>query len=218
MRFFLTVLIAALVVLCAFVVQKAISASRRRSAFPTEYEYGKECEMLVNSLLRSSFSRKSVLGNLYFPVVRGNDTLWTEVDVVCVTHGGIVVCEVKGAKGEIDNPLEGDWTQKYKDKELVFHNPYVQNKGHIVAVRNALERAGYRNIPLYNVVVFTDKAVRFTNRYSWLMRADKVVEFTSRLDDKNDLKLKDIKMIRSALAAYKVKHEPTAAEQYRKVR
>ncbi len=213
MKVILPLLIVLLVGVAAYAIQTAIRNSRERSSGAEAY--GRECERQVFGMLRSVLPSKNVFGNLFFPIAKDGKTLWTETDAVCVTRGGIIVIEVKGAKGVIDNPAEKDWTQKYGDKELTFHNPYEQNKGHVVAVKKVLARAGITGAPVYNIVVFTDNAARFTNRYPWLMHAEKAVDFAALLDDKPVLDRKTVKAARDALSPYTERRAPTAAMQYR---
>ena len=186
MRFLIPFLLIIIAVAAYFIISKAIESSKRRMSGAKD-EYGKACELTVYNVLRTSQSHKNVFSNLYFPVDRGGEILWTETDVVCITHGGIVVIEVKGLKGTIDNPESGDW----------------------------LERSGLRNVPVFNAVVFTEKNVRFTNRYKWLMRLDRISDFVCETDDRNALKKQDIKALRAVLNNYTKRREPSAAAMYR---
>ena len=212
MKVILPLFIILLVCVITYAVSKAIKRSRCRSSSGAE-EYGRDCEMLVYDLLRSVLPGNNVFCNLFFPVKKEDRVLWTETDSVCVTRGGVIVIEVKGAKGVIENPEQGDWTQRYGEKVLSFHNPYEQNKGHVIAVKKALGKAGITNVPVYNLVVFTDKNARFTNRYPWLMRADKALEFAAMLDDKAVIDKKTVAGVRKALTPYTKRREPTAAKQ-----
>ncbi len=214
MKVILPLFILILVCLAAYAGRKAILGSRK-SLGSGQDAYGRECELTVYDLLRSVLPGKRVFCNLYFPVARDGETLWTETDTVCVTRGGLIAVEVKGFKGVIDNPAEGDWTQRYGEKELSFHNPYEQNKGHVVAIKKALSKKGITGLPVYNIVVYTDKSVRFTNQYPWLMRADRALEFAALLDDKTAMDKKTAKAASEVLSAYTKRREPTAAMQYR---
>ncbi|MBQ7160381.1 MAG: NERD domain-containing protein [Clostridia bacterium] len=214
MKVVLPLFIIVIVGLAAYLIQKAIRSSKETELSGPE-AYGQECERLVYGLMRSNLPSKSVFQNLYFPVAKDGRTLWTETDTVCVTRGGVIAVEVKGAKGVIEDPPEGDWTQRYGEKVLSFHNPYEQNKGHVIAVKKALARDGISGVPVYNVVVFTDRNARFTNKYPWLMHAEKAVDFATLLDDKPVLDKKMIKAVREALSDYTERRAPTAAMQYR---
>ena len=101
----------------------------------------------------------------------------------------------------------------YKDKVLKFQNPHEQNHGHVIAVENALKRAGIMQLPVYNVVVFTEQDVKFRNRYKWLMRPEQIIDFVTQLDDKFAMSGKDIKNVSAVLEKYRKQHKPTAAKR-----
>ena len=76
-------------------------------------QYGRDREYFIYEMLANAFNKNTTFRNLYFPVVTKEGTFDTEVDVVCVTRGGIAVIEVKGSKGIIDSPPADTWRQRY---------------------------------------------------------------------------------------------------------
>ncbi len=158
-------------------------------------QYGRDREYFIYEMLANAFNNSTVFRNLYFPVVTKEGTFDTEVDIVCVTRGGIAVIEVKGSKGIIDSPPADTWRQRYGKKVLKFENPYNQNEGHVKAIRNALSKRGVTNVPIKNYVVFTDIHTQFSHRYPWLLRSDNVVDTLERLDDKLILTRRDQRII-----------------------
>ena len=208
------VLISILAAICFLALGRAIESAKLRNQRKRSKDYGDECELYVYSLLRDFLPYKNVYRNMYFPVYKSGEVLWTEVDVVAVTHAGVSVIEVKGLKGVIDSPAEGDWTQKYGDKLLKFRNPHTQNEGHVIAVKNALKRAGLENVAVDNAVVFTEQTVKFTQTHPWLFKNYQIVDHLSALDDRNALDRKDLKAVNAALAAYTKKRPNTAAQYY----
>lgn len=213
MKYFVFILIIAAVAVATVLIGRSIKISHGRSSSSKMLWYGRDREYYIYEMLSSYFPRKNIFRNLCFPVKKGDEKLWTEVDIVCVTHGGVVVIEVKGAKGHIDNPERGEWTQRYGEKVLKFQNPHEQNHGHVIAVENALKREGIMKLPIYNVVVFTEQNVKFRNRYKWLMRPEQIVDFVAELDDKLAMSRKDIKNIDAVFEKYKKQHKPTAAKR-----
>ena len=158
-------------------------------------QYGRNREYFIYEMLTNAFNKNTVFRNLYFPVVTKEGTFDTEVDVVCVTRGGVAVIEVKGSKGAIDSPPSDTWVQRYGKKVLRFENPYIQNEGHIKAIRNALGEKGITNVPIKNYLVFTDIHTRFSHRYPWLLRSNNVVETIEMLDDRLILTRRDQRII-----------------------
>ncbi len=178
-------------------------------------QYGRNREYFIYEMLANAFNKDTVLRNLYFPVITKEGTFDTEVDIVCVTRGGIAVIEVKGNKGIIDSSPGDTWRQRYGKKVLKFENPYKQNEGHIKAIRKALENKGVTNVPIKNYVVFTDIHAKFTHRYPWLLRSDNVVETLERLDDMLILTRRDQRIIAQIMRNHRRKRHMTFKQKYR---
>ena len=172
-------------------------------------QYGRDREYFIYEMLSNTFTKGSVLRNLYFPVVTKEGTFDTEVDIVCVTRGGIAVLEIKGIKGKINSPPAKTWTQRYGKKIIQFENPYIQNEGHVKAITNALEKRGISNVPIRNYVVFTDIHTQFTHNYPWLLRSDNLVDTIERLDDKLVLTRRDQRIISQIMKNHKRRRHMT---------
>lgn len=179
-------------------------------------QYGREREYFIYEMLRSAFGSDRVMKNLYFAVPTKEGVFDTEVDIVCITRGGISVIEVKGSKGLIDTPKDGQWCQRYQKKERYFENPYYQNQTHVMAVKRSLENAGISNVPIYNFVVFTDIKVKFTREYPWLVRSDRLLEITEDLDDKLILTRRDMRNIAKVIARHKKPRHTTFKTKFRR--
>ena len=203
------ILLIAFAVAITYLIGRSVKNSHAKNEAAQILWYGNDREYFIYEMLASAFPRKDVFRNLYCPIKLPEKVLYTEVDIVVVTHGGVVVIEVKGHKGNIDNPSDGDWCQRYKDKVLTFKNPYRQNEVHVKAIENLLKRAGILNVPVYNAVVFADKNVRFINSYKWLFKADNIVDYISSLDDRFALSGKDIKNISGVISKYTKKRTDT---------
>ena len=212
----LIILISLAAVVLFFALGRAAASADRRAARRRSDEYGAQRERYLYSVLRSYFPSRNVHLNLYFPVKKQDETLWTETDVTVVTRAGVCVIEVKGFKGMIDSPEAGDWTQRRGDKVVQFQNPREQNEGHVIAVRNALRRAGLGDVQVFNAVVFTEENVKFTQTHPWLFVNYQIIDYLAKLDDSNALTRKDVKSVNAALAPYAKKRNNTAARAYAK--
>lgn len=177
-------------------------------------QYGRDREFFIYEMLTNAFAGSTVFRNLYFPVRTKEGVFDTEVDIVCVTRGGIAVIEVKGNKGTVDSPPTGSWCQRNGKKLLRFENPYVQNEGHVKAIAKALEKKGITNVPIKNYVVFTDIHTQFTHHYPWLLRSDNVVESMERLDDKLILTRRDQRIISQIMKNHKRRKHMTFKQKY----
>ncbi|MBQ4562541.1 MAG: NERD domain-containing protein [Clostridia bacterium] len=191
------------IVALTFVIIYSLMQIMGKSNAAKILQYGRDREYFIYEMLTNAFNKDTVLHNLYFPVVTKEGTFDTEVDIVCVTRGGIAVIEVKGNKGMIHCPPSDTWRQRYGKKVLQFKNPYIQNEGHIKAIRKALEKKGLSNVPIKNYVVFTDIHTQFSHRYPWLIRSDNIVETLERLDDKLILTRRDQRIIAQIMRNHK---------------
>lgn len=212
---FLLFLILGIIGLTLFIVYYMMMLMGRMNA-ARMLQYGRDREYFIYEMLRSAFGSDRVMKNLYFPVPTKEGVFDTEVDIVCITRGGVSVIEVKGSKGVIDTPMDGPWCQRYGKKERFFENPYYQNQTHAAALKRALEKAGITNVPIYNYVVFTDIKVRFTHNYPWLVRSDKLLEVTERLDDKLILTRRDVRNITQVIKRHKRPRHTTFKAKFRR--
>lgn len=97
-----------------------------------------------------------MLFNLYLPKPDGTTT---EIDDLLINRAGIFVIESKFYSGWIfGNEGDAQWTQtlpagRQKSEKNRFPNPVRQNKGHIAA----LQRIVGNDVPIFSVVVFSDR-------------------------------------------------------------
>lgn len=102
------------------------------------------------------------LFNVYLPK-KSNNQETTEIDVIAITHYGIMVFESKNYGGWIfGDEKSAKWCQSLpaskgsKSQKEYFFNPINQNKGHISALKQLLEEKGI-NVPYWNVIVFSER-------------------------------------------------------------
>lgn len=181
-------------------------------------QYGRDREYFIYEMLTTAFAGGTVMKNLYFPVPTKEGVFDTEIDVVCVTRGGIAVIEVKGMKGKINNPPSGPWVQRHEKKVVRFENPYIQNEGHVNAIRRTLNLKGITNVPIRNYVVFTDTNTEFTHRYPWLLRSDNLVYALERFDDRLTLTRRDQRILSQIMRNHRRRRHPTFAQKEQKGR
>lgn len=92
------------------------------------------------------------LQNIYVQHASGT---YTQLDHIVVTAGGIFVIETKNYTGVIvGDGTQSEWTQQIGQHEYAFYNPCWQNAGHVRALQQYVER----DIPIFSLVVFHDKA------------------------------------------------------------
>jgi len=163
-------------------------------------KYGRQSEDFIYNLLRTHYSANNILRNAYYRL--GNGT--TEIDIVLVASNGIQVIEVKGMKGYIENPFKGDWCQMYKNKVLMFQNPFEQNVAHIRAIQQIIRKEKIANIPIRNIVVFTDPNVKFKFKEEMLLTSNKLMPFLADLNRNKFLKSKEVRHISKILRKHQL--------------
>lgn len=108
--------------------------------------------------------RKFVLmKNLYIPSRGGT----TEIDSLLLHQTGIYVLESKNISGEITGGIEDErWNQRLNARtEHTFHNPILQNAGHIRALEHFLKENYSRaelnvdELPIFSAIIFSDRCV-----------------------------------------------------------
>lgn len=94
------------------------------------------------------------LFNVYIPTPNGT----TEIDLLMICRRGIFVFESKNYSGWIfGKESQQKWTQtlprgRGSHKEY-FYNPILQNKGHLQALQNYLDK----DVPLWSIIVFSER-------------------------------------------------------------
>jgi len=106
--------------------------------FKTVFDKGNNGEFLTFSYLEKLESYHKLMTNLYLPKKNGSTT---ETDLIMICETGIYVFESKNYSGWIfGNEKHKNWTQCFKNKQKHrFFNPIWQNKGHISALKSAVE-------------------------------------------------------------------------------
>lgn len=82
-----------------------------------------------------------------------------QIDHVLVSRRGIVCIETKNFFGKVIGTVsQRTWVQRHPSgRTREFLSPLVQNEGHIHALRELLSKHGYGDIPIYSLVVFSDR-------------------------------------------------------------
>lgn len=136
-----------------FIVILCKRAAKRRELLEevTDIHRGELSEQdLILGLRQANFPPENIFHDLYIPI--GNKR-FSQVDLVLLTHVGLIVFEVKDYSGWIfGNGKQQKWTQvlNYGKEKHRFYNPVMQNQQHISRLKAYLGQ----NIPCFSVVVF----------------------------------------------------------------
>ena len=131
---------------------------------------------LVLTLLKQGIPASTIFHDLYVKKPGGN---FSQIDVVAVTNGGIIVFEVKNIAGWIfGKGYETHWTKVLAFGKIKhqLYNPILQNESHIRNLKRSLNQFG--DIPFYSVIVFYGdcvlKNVSMVPEGTYLVKAKRV--------------------------------------------
>lgn len=119
-------------------------------------------EFKVNRTLKKIDGYK-ILNDIILETDRGT----TKIDHILIGRKGIFVIETSNYNGWIfGDDVTEYWTQTIHKKKSKFYNPVWQNRGHIKATQNCLDKK-YK-VALHSVIVFINKCelVRVTSNTS----------------------------------------------------
>lgn len=130
--------------------------------------YGRPSEEAATMFFRAQLGEGNVLENRWLECKdSAGQKMYTEIDDIIVTRGGIFCVEVKSLVGMITSDNDTVWHQSVRTrsgemKELDFRNPILQNSRHTEAVKLLLSCKGIPLPPVYNIVIFTSEKVAFS--------------------------------------------------------
>ena len=144
--------------------------------FKTIFDKGNYGEFLTFRMLEK-LGEKYILTNIYIPRSDGSTT---EIDLLMLNEKGIYVLESKNYSGWIFGDEKSKmWTQTLKGgKKSRFFNPIWQNKAHITALDEYLDRK-YTNL-MYSFIIFSErcelKKVSYTSSNVVLLKRNQLIK------------------------------------------
>lgn len=158
----------------------------KKSILTAYYDLGSYGEYLIYKNL--TFAEKQGAKFLFNVYLYKNETETTEIDVLLITKGGIIVFESKNYSGWIfGSEFSKTWTQSLpagKGRKAIkehFLNPIFQNKLHISALKNVIGE----DYPIISVVALSDrctiKNITTTEQNSYLLHRKDIVGPTKKI-------------------------------------
>lgn len=113
---------------------------------------GRQAENKVSHQLKKIGRKRKckLINNAYLPLYK--DTC--EVDHILFGSFGICVIETKGISGVVSGNGR-NLVHKIGSKVHSLYNPQLQNKTHIDNILYHLQKGGFKNVPVYGIVVFS---------------------------------------------------------------
>ena len=217
MEIFITILIVSAVlatVIFTFYITLNVKAKIDTDKLLTQ---SKRSENFIFELLKINFSHNYIFRNVFLPynIAKGSPrpSPTAEIDLIIVMRGGVAIIEVKKMRGVIDNPFKGEWHQIFKDYSLAFQNPFEQNERHVNVVKNIMRQEQIFSVPIQNVVVFTEREVKFKYREEQLLTAESLVPYMKDLNKNRFMSRAEMKRTVKAIQKYRRRGPNVRREQ-----
>lgn len=145
---------------------------------PQEYtDNGKTGERIIYlTLEKLGIPENQIFRNVYIPI---SDNRTAEIDLIIVSKKGLFVIECKNYAGNIYGDMNRKkWIQYVGSKKSYFYNPFLQNLGHVKALKNYFKDFG--EMPIIPMISTIDRG-------NWKVRnlkdSDYLLGYNSHLKD-----------------------------------
>lgn len=152
-------------------------------------------------LLAARFGGKWILNGLSL-LGGGRDSNirhYVTSEILFLHRGGLFVIKSLPGNGLIDVRQDNTWYRLINDKAIPFTNPFEQNEVFIRLLKSLFKYENIPNVPIYNIVVFTGKRVKFNQRMNGLLTADYIMPYMSDMKKNRFLSYFEMQRIFSAL-------------------
>ncbi|MDR1984416.1 MAG: NERD domain-containing protein [Prevotellaceae bacterium] len=172
-----------------FKIRQNIQDKKLLETVTKSYRGTKTERNLVLKLLKNGIPAQTIFHDLYVKKFNGE---FSQIDLVVATKVGIIVFEVKDYSGWIfGKGNQSQWTQvlAYGKRKYRFHNPIMQNNGHITSLRKQLKQ--FEKVPFYSIIVFYGdcelKDVSFIPQGTYLTYSERVLNIISTILSSNEI-------------------------------
>ncbi len=125
------------------------------------------------------FSRRRTLKNVrlfsYDYVNQGKKLV--NVELLFVNKGGVFVIKQVPGDGYVEIRNDGPWKRTLNDRTFTFPDPQKANENAYEAIRQLLREEHVNNVPVYNIVLFTGRKVKFSKQVNGVINADDLTPF-----------------------------------------
>lgn len=154
----------------------------------------------------SEFFRRNIFTGFFYPSAKDKHGIirnYTKIDSVVITKGGVAVVSVCDRHGRIDNSRQTVWAQCVNDDVREFDNPETRNEINRKIISEILRENKLRNVPVYNVIVFTDKNTELLVENGNVLLLDDFIPMIKQMNFENALTLFEMFNVRQVLDSAK---------------
>ncbi len=156
----------------------------------------------------SEFFRKNIFTGFFYPSAKDKNGIirkYTKIDSVIVTKGGVAVISVCDRGGRIDNSNQYTWAQCIDDKVNEFESPETKNEINKKIISEILKENRLKNVPIYNIVVFTDKNTELLAENGNVLTLEDFIPMLKQMNFENALTLAEMFAVRQVIDSAKRK-------------
>ena len=161
---------------------------------------------LFHETVCSEYFRNNVFTGFFFPSAKDKNGIirkYSKIDSVILTRGGIAVVSLCDRSGRIDNTKQAVWVQCIDNRVLEFENPEIRNENNKRIIASILRENNIKNIPLYSVVVFTDKQTELLSDRNNVFVLNEFTQMIKQMNHENALTIMEMFTVQKIIDTYK---------------
>lgn len=180
-KFFITVCIILYIVFMLWLIWVIYSRITARKIM----REGRNKKSFAFNFLSTRFSRTNTIRNVKLlindPNVNGGRYI-SDVGLVFVNKGGIMIVDTIPGSGFIDITEGGEWNRILNGKYYTFDDPFIRIQQKVASVKLFLRSEGVENVPVKPIVLFSGRRVKFSKRIQGLVNANELVPYIKDLN------------------------------------
>ena len=154
----IALVVIALVIIILIFTYKIVKNINAQKEVDALYATHKRNKMFIIRVLDAAFGKGKILKAVRIPV-RTNSGLAepATADALMVTRAGIIIINIFGAAGKLDNPQNAPWRLLDKSGRVTtYENPFKKNQYMIEVLKKILRKDGFHNITFHSLVIIAN--------------------------------------------------------------
>ncbi len=145
---------------------------------------------LLYRLMRIRFGSKYLFPELSLMggSPENNARHYVHCELLFINAAGIFIMRSVEGNGYVDCTRGDSWYRLINDRTIPFTNPFEQNEVFIHLLKSLFQYEKIPNVPIYNIVVFTGKKIRLSQRMNGLVVLAQLVPFMESIGKNHFLK------------------------------
>ena len=120
---------------------------------------------------------------------------YVHCELLFINSAGIFVMRSVEGNGYVDCTQGDPWYRLINDRAIPFTNPFEKNEVYIHLLKSLFQYEKIPNVPIYNIVVFTGKKIRLSQRMNGLVVLAHLIPFMENIGKNHFLKRSEKKRL-----------------------